>query len=370
MERPATKRVLVRKVTDLETDVAEALDFLEYDFAGKKVWVKPNLLAPHPPEAGVTTDPELVRQIVRGLRARGAAQVWVADNPAGVHRGSLAEYLAPTSIVAASEGCFRNISESSLLLPVNSRFITQLPVSTIITEVDVILNLPVFKTHGLTIITGAVKNIFGIIPGGHKAYLHTVAANAAEFAELLVDIYQAVPKPLLHIMDGLRGMDGPSGPSSGRVLKIGRLLASSNGVALDAVMTLMANGKPAAIPTNRIANERGLGPIDPNEIAIVGDFQPVQGFRLPWPGLAAAVARASVPVYSLLRRAPVLNRRRCIRCQECGRNCPAQAITLSPYPEINRRKCINCYCCVEICPVRAMTVAGIPYSLWLRITGH
>ncbi|MEO0079367.1 MAG: DUF362 domain-containing protein [candidate division WOR-3 bacterium] len=365
-----TTGVLVRKVTSLEKAVAEALDFLQFDFSGKKVWVKPNLLAPHPPDAGVTTDPEFVRQVVRQLRHRGAAAVWVADNPSVVHKGPLEDFLAPTGIVAASEGAFRNIGESSLLLPLKSRFVNQIPVSAIINEADVILNLPVLKTHGLTIITGAIKNIFGIIPGGHKAYLHTVVASAQEFAELLVDIYQAVPRPMFHIMDGLRGMDGPNGPSGGRVLKLGLLLASRNGVALDAVVTLLAKGKPRAIPTNRIAHERGLGPIDREGIEIVGDYQPIRGFRLPWTGLAAVVTRASVPVYRLLRRTPVLNRKLCIRCEECARNCPARAITMSPFPRVDRRRCIACFCCAEICPTHALTIAGTLCSQWISFTGR
>jgi uncharacterized protein (DUF362 family)/ferredoxin len=359
--------VLIRKVTELRTAVAEALDFLEYDFAGKKVWVKPNLLGAYPPEAGVTTDPEFVHQIVRELKKRQAAKIWVADNPSGIRRTPLEEYLAPTGVVEASEGCFANISINPVNLKLKSRFIAEIPVSSIINEADVILNLPVFKTHALTILTGAIKNIFGIIPGGHKSYLHTLTADAEEFAELLVDIYQAVAKPILTIMDGLRGMDGLNGPSGGRVLKLGLLLASANPVALDAVMALLTGTKPAHIPTTRIASQRGLGPANPQEIKIIGDFAPLKGFRLPNAGFASFITRVSRPVYQVvIPRVPVLDKSRCIRCGECASNCPVQAITLNPDPEIERRKCIRCFCCSEICPTRAMTVAGHLKSFWLR----
>ncbi|MEO0069154.1 MAG: DUF362 domain-containing protein [candidate division WOR-3 bacterium] len=362
------ERVLVRKIVDLTRAVNEAFDFLQFDFANKKVWVKPNLLAPHPPESGVTTDPELIRQVVRELRRRGAARIWVGDNPAGVHTQPMEKYLAPTGVVTASEGCFVNVSINPVTLRLNSRFISEIPVSALINDVDVILNLPVFKTHGLTIITGAIKNLFGIIPGGHKTYLHTLAKNAIEFAELLVDIYQAVPKPVLTIMDGIRGMDGPNGPSGGRVLKLNLLLTSANPVALDAVMTLLAGGKPEKIPTNRIARERGLGPIAPDQIEMVGDFQPIKGFVLPPVRLAAAVSKVSTLIYPLLRRLPILDRKRCIQCGKCAENCPKKAINLSTYPRINIKRCISCFCCSEICPTHAITIAPTLKSLLIRST--
>ena len=76
-------------------------------------------------------------------------------------------------------------------------------------------------------------------------------------------------------------MDGQNGPSGGRVLGIGKILTSSNPVALDVVMAAMAGTEPRRIPTTRIAGERGLGPVDLSAVEIVGDYEPVAGFRLP-----------------------------------------------------------------------------------------
>jgi uncharacterized protein (DUF362 family)/Pyruvate/2-oxoacid:ferredoxin oxidoreductase delta subunit len=364
------ERVLVRKVADLSADVAEALDFLEYDFAGKRVWVKPNLIGPHPPEHGVTTDPELIRQVVRGLRTRGARDIWVADNPGGGLQRNVSSYIAPTGVVEASEGCFRGISETPVSISMKSRFISEITVSRIVNEVDVILNLPVFKTHALTLLTGAIKNLFGIIPGAQKSYLHTVVKSPYEFAELLVDIYQAIPVPVLTVMDALRGMDGQNGPSGGRVLKLGTILAAHNPVELDSVMAMMAGARPAAIPTNRIAAERGLGPSDPDDIEVTGDFAVIPRFKLPSTRVAAmASGVAGSAVYRLLQRRPIFNRGICTRCRRCADNCPVKAIAMSPYPAIDRKECIMCYCCAELCPEKAMTVPGPLRGLIQNITG-
>jgi uncharacterized protein (DUF362 family)/NAD-dependent dihydropyrimidine dehydrogenase PreA subunit len=365
------ERVLVRKVVDLGAAVAEALDFLGYDFAGKRVWVKPNLLGPHLPEHSVTTDPEVVRHTVRGLRARRAKDIWVADNPGGALQRNISSYIAPTGAVEASEGCFRGISETPVTLPTKSRFLSEFRVSRIVTEADVMLNLPVFKTHALTILTGAIKNLFGTVPGGQKSHLHTLAKSGNDFGELLVDLYQALPAPVLTIMDALRGMDGQNGPSGGRVLSIGKLLAARNPVALDVVMAAMAGTEPRLIPTTRIAAERGLGPGRIEDVEVVGEFAPVPGFRLPSARLAAGITGLAAAIaYPLIQRRPLLDRKLCTRCRRCADNCPATAITMTPFPKIDRKTCITCYCCAELCPEKAMTVPGPLRGLIQKLTGR
>ncbi len=365
-----SERVLVRRVNHLADTVRETLDFLDYDFTGKKVWVKPNLLGPHQPERGVTTDPELVRAVVRELKHRGAAGIVVTDNPGGRIRGGLAAFLASTGVPAASEGCFRGLDRTPATLPLQSRFIHRIPVARTLFECDLVLNLPVFKTHSLTILTGATKNLFGIIPGDYKSTLHGKAATATRFAELLVDIYQAVPVPMLHIMDALRGMDGQQGPGGGRVLNIGKLLAARNGVALDAVMAMMAGTEPNRIPTLRIAGERGLGPIDPADIDIHGDFERIRGFRLPASGLTDILTMSFAVLFPMFRREPILNRRLCTKCGSCAEVCPVRAIRLNPWPAINRKQCISCFCCAEMCPTNAMTISTARRALWNRVTGR
>jgi uncharacterized protein (DUF362 family)/Pyruvate/2-oxoacid:ferredoxin oxidoreductase delta subunit len=305
------------------------------------------------------------------LKRRGAAAIWVADNPAGSHAQRLADYIAPTGVVEASEGCFVDAAEHSIILPLKSRFAKQMPISAVVRETDVILNLPVFKTHALTVLTGAVKNLFGVIPGLQKAHLHTLVGNADEFAELLVDIFQALPVPVFNVVDALRGMDGQNGPSGGRVLNLGRILASRNAIAMDSTMAMMAGVKPAAIPTNRIAAERELGPARTEELEVVGDFERIPGFRLPSARLAGSLTGiAGATFYRLIQRRPLCDKKLCTRCRRCADNCPSSAIAMSPYPVIDRAKCIMCYCCAELCPEKAMAVPGPFRGLIENITGR
>lgn len=369
MVTAARERVLVRRSDRLAAAVAEALDFLEQDFRGLRVWVKPNLISPHPPERSVTTDPELVRLVVRELRRRGAKEVIVADNPGGWLRVNIERYLAPTGIVEASEGCFRSIADATVTLPLRSRFLSELRFSRIVTETDLILVLPVFKTHAFTILSGAVKNLFGAVPGGIKGRLHTLAHNDLEFAELVVDIFQAIPTPMLFLMDAQRGMDGP-GPTAGRARRIERLLAARNGVALDAVMALMCGARPDAVPMLRIAGERGLGPTRREDIDITGDYYVIPGFRLPGRALTGTVTALVARVYPIARARPLLRQERCIRCRRCADGCPVEVLTLAPWPRIDRARCISCYCCTEVCPEQALTVPGPWRGLLQNLVGR
>jgi uncharacterized protein (DUF362 family)/NAD-dependent dihydropyrimidine dehydrogenase PreA subunit len=370
MPSAARERILVRRVADVGLAVSEAFDFLDFDFAGRKVWVKPNLLSSSPPEHSVTTDPEVVRHCVRGLRQRGASEVWVGDNPGGGFRGPMEEFVALTGVVEASEGCFVDASRNPGTLRLESRFVPQVAASHLLFDADVILNLPVLKAHALTFLTGAMKNMFGVIPGRQKTRLHGKARSAYQFSELLVDIFQAIDRPVLSIMDALRGMDGPSGPSSGRVLNIGKLLAGRNAVAVDAVMALMAGADPDRIPMLRIAAERGLGPIHREQLDIIGDFSPIRGFRLPGPAIANIGTFLSGYYYTASRSKPLLKARLCTECRQCAENCPVEAIEMSPLPVIDRGTCISCYCCVEICPAHALVVGKGLRGIWNRVSGR
>jgi len=240
------------------------------------------------------------------------------------------------------------------------------------------------------------------VVGAQKSHLHAKAKSIEEFSALMVDIYQAVPRPMLHIMDATRGMDGQMGPSGGRVLKLGMLLAARDGVAMDAVMAVMAGCEPGDIPMIRIAGERGLGPIEVEatgsskaqklkggeessraqqrkgsagsskaqelKIKVIGDCAPIPGFRMPSMAGARTAGGLSSIFYPLLLRRPIPLPERCTRCKECFKTCPAQAISMKPTPVIDRKKCISCFCCAEVCPERAFRIPGFKEALWRNIT--
>ncbi|MEW5736782.1 MAG: DUF362 domain-containing protein [Thermodesulfobacteriota bacterium] len=354
-------RVLVREADydeSIRAAIEEAFQAFPLDLAGKKVLVKPNILAPHRPDAAVTTHPTLVRETVAFLVQKGA-QVMVGDNP-GVGGYGRSESSARTcGLFDAAEGCFVNLARRPVQHPVPSRFFSRVTVSREVLEADLVVSLPKLKTHGLTVLTGGVKNTFGYVVGGEKMRVHAAATTPARFAEALVDIYSIRP-PDLTIMDAVVAMEG-NGPSNGKPRRLGKILASDNAVCLDAVACALTGIKPGNVPTLAIAHKRGLGEIAHERIPVDGAFTPASGFATPStfvPGIAGMLLNRF-----LSRRIacmPEVDRESCKACGLCAEHCPVSAMEFAPGapPKPDEKKCIRCYCCQEMCPSDAIRLSG------------
>ena len=110
-------------------------------------------------------------------------------------------------VLEAADGCYVNFAKENVQVPPKSRFINKLVISRAILDADLVINVPKFKTHLPTRITGAVKNMFGILVGVEKARVHLSVPLPKDFSEALVDIYQ-VRVPDLTVLDAVVGMEG------------------------------------------------------------------------------------------------------------------------------------------------------------------
>ena len=334
----------------------------------KKVLVKPNILGPFPPERGVTTDPRVISAIVQELKKCRPKKIIVGDNSGSIHFDPF-KIAKITGILDASDGCYSNIAREIVEVKVESEFIEELFISKIVKEADYVINVPKFKTHMLTTITGAIKNMFGIIPGGKKAQLHTLNRSINEFAELLVDIYQ-IRIPDINIMDAIIGMEG-IGPTNGKTRVINKIISSENGVSLDSVMAAMMGLKPDTIELLQVAKERNLGETDISNIIIDGELKVISGFKTPDGGLLQKVIRAVVPhIFNHNKVIPIVDHNKCKICKKCIEVCPVSAMNLTnKFPEADRKKCISCFCCDEHCPYGAIILPSWQQNIFNRLKG-
>ncbi len=161
-------------------------------------------------------------------------------------------------------------------------------------DADAIVNISKLKTHGLTAFTGAIKNVFGCIPGVRKGLFHVQAAENREvFAQMLVDLLGAV-RPSVNVMDAVVAMEG-EGPNAGRPKQLGIILASSDPVALDAVACAIVGIDPLSIDTTRLAAEQGLGCADFRGSRFVASASRTWRFPTSNPHQAATIGRESPP---------------------------------------------------------------------------
>ena len=85
------------------------------------------------------------------------------------------------------------------------------PLAVEVGQADLLVNLPKLKTHGMMVLTGAVKNLFGCLVGLRKPAYHLECQGTEEFAALLLEL-AGVIAPGLTIADAVVGMDGAGTP--------------------------------------------------------------------------------------------------------------------------------------------------------------
>jgi uncharacterized protein (DUF362 family)/NAD-dependent dihydropyrimidine dehydrogenase PreA subunit len=342
---------------DCQQAVERAFELFPQDITGKKVLIKPNVLRPSRPEEAITTHPAVLEAVVRCVEARNPSSIVVGDNPGLMAYGANEQSFERCGLTAASRGHYRNIGIEAEEVPFDAAYGGSLSVSKDVLDADVFISVPKFKTHGLTGVTGAVKNSYGILPGAQKAQLHRLSGNQERFHELIVEVFK-LRVPDLFIMDAVLGMQG-NGPASTELRWIGRILASDNAVAMDAVMARMMGAEPKHLGFLKHAKALGLGDYEADSIGLEGELIPIADFKVPPLG-EDSVSHLCHIQRLLDERAtsrPEADPARCTGCGTCVEQCPAQALTLDGgVPVVDVEACIACFCCQEMCPEKAITL--------------
>jgi uncharacterized protein (DUF362 family)/Pyruvate/2-oxoacid:ferredoxin oxidoreductase delta subunit len=324
---------------------------------GNRVLLKPNLLFGKPPEKAVTTHPSIVKGMIKIVREAGGIP-FIGDSPSV---GGLVRTAEKAGIKrVADEANCPLVEFDRPVLPAKGvgRHFKQLEIDQAILEVDVMINLPKWKTHGNTLLTLGVKNLFGCIPGPRKALWHLRAGeNRKLFAQVLVDLYQVV-RPSLTVLDGIVGMEG-NGPNSGRTIPLGLILASNDALSIDQVVCDLLGISRKALPTNRVAFEQGIGR---DGIEVFGER--VEDVSIPhfqFPPLSEADWNLPGFIRRALKNAlstkPVIEKEKCILCDRCVEICPPKALTRKAKGfTFDYGKCIRCFCCQEVCSEGAITI--------------
>lgn len=336
--------------------IKKAFELFPIEIEGKKIVVKPNVLRGNAPEEAVTTHPAVLRAVIEKLEELNPAQIVMGDNPGMTKYGANEEAFKKSGLLEAAGNYYRNFGRSVAEIKLSSDFYQNVSVSKAILDADIYISLPRFKTHGLTVLSGAIKNNYGILPGAQKANGHLLAGNPWQFNELVVDIF-GIRVPDLIIVDAVLGMEG-NGPVSTEIRHVGKILASDNAVAVDATISRMMGYEPGDCRFLQVAREKGYGEYNADKIEIIGELEPVPDFKLP-PAVhekeedtpAGPIGRLN----RLTRMRPQVDKSLCTGCGTCVDECPAGALDLEEsYPQVDPDKCIVCFCCQEKCPERAI----------------
>jgi len=271
--------VAIVKGTDPNEMVAKALDLIGglegLVKEGDHVVLKPNLTTYYGPKdlrPGMTTDVRVVAGLVAALRKHAKCRITVAESSGtttdrafeGYGYTKLAKRRGLKLVDLTGDERVR-VRQEGLSNPEYS-----MPKTT--QTCNVLIDVPVLKTHQLTGITVGMKNWYGLLPKFkpfHRGRYHE------QVDEVLSDLVQ-ISKPHLVVVDGLIGMEG-QGPISGTGVEMNLVLAGTDVVAVDAVAAAVMGFAPDTVKHLRVAKARGLGECDLAKITIKGE--PIEKVR-------------------------------------------------------------------------------------------
>lgn len=341
--------------------IFESLGDLSF-LKNKKILLKPNLLSPKKPEKAVTTNPEFLRAVVKNLK-KYTDRIYVGDS-SGIGSPDLLYNVTGIKKIIEDENLILADFKNKIKIEnPQGKLVKSFEVAKAFADADYIISLPKLKTHAMTYYTGAVKNLFGMIPGGLKPTYHMRFPELGLFTQMLVDLNTAI-KPLMSIMDAVIGMEG-NGPGNGSPRKIGLIMASYDPVALDSTACRIIGIKPEKIYTNINGVKSGLGVMDSEKIKLPEWFSfdkySIKDFKKASVKLNMIALPVPKPLTDFVKktfgRKPQFDHKKCIMCQECVKICPSQPKSLKAENgkiKIDRNTCIKCFCCQEMCPVGAI----------------
>lgn len=336
--------------------------------AGETVLVKPNVLVAAPPEQCVTTHPVVFKAVCVCFLETGCRVVF-GDSPAFYSGwGKCGPTMRKAGLTAIAENlgiAMADFENGTLVTNKNGASHKLFVIANGVLAASGVVSVPKLKTHGLTRITGAVKNQYGCVPGVYKGQYHARAPNVHDFSRLLADI-TAFVKPRLYILDAVMAMEG-NGPQNGDPRRLGLLMLSSDPVALDAIACKIIGVDPEFVTTCTAGQEAGLGTWYYDRIDCIGDD--IANFITPdfkvtrLPAVSIPDHPATRIIRNLLVTRPAMHAAACTRCGSCISTCPVEpraldwgrAGTARP-PIYKYNRCIRCFCCQEICPCGAIRI--------------
>jgi len=336
----------------------------------KTVIIKPNIISQNTPKQCTTTHPNVIDAVCRLLRDNDCS-ILITESSAFYQGGYTQKGFKTAGIIDAVK------KYDAKIVPIekdgvkfysnkNNKVLDGILLTKRLDEADYIINLPKLKTHAFFKLSCAVKNLYGLIPGGVKQEYHFIKSQSQDvFGEKLCDIYQTV-KPDLNILDGIWGLEGFGPSAAGKPKKTGIIAVSTNSFALDYIICKIIGYDPNEIASNSSGIKRGF--LKPENIVIKGDYTkpPEIFYKKPKYEEAKDIPKEKTMLNNFILK-PVIKTKKCNKCMLCEQGCPLNAITITDDAKIiSHDLCLSCYYCFYNCPVNAIYLKASFINLFIR----
>ena len=254
---PRISRVTIAKAPGYTMDIYDTVYRMvaehNLNVRGKRIVLKPNLVE-FDPATAINTHPMVVHAAYEAFRKLGAAEVRIAEGP-GHRRATLdlADAAGYFDTVPNFEDSFTDLNLDSVAKRVIPQPVSQLKslyLPHTVLDCDLLVSLPKMKTHHWAGATLAMKNLFGLVPGGVYGWPKNVL-HWAGIPQSIVDLHHLFPRQFA-IVDGIVGMEG-NGPIQGTPKQAGVLVAGSDVAAVDATCCRIMGIDPTKIEYLKIA---------------------------------------------------------------------------------------------------------------------
>lgn len=340
--------------------VKEAINKIGFEFPKeKKVLIKPNIMSQNKPEQHTITHFSVINAICRLLKEKNN-DIIIGESIAFYQKGLTKKAFEISGIEQVAqkyEATLIEFEKVDLIKISKGEYaiegLDELFIPKILLDVDMVIDACKLKSHSAMRFSGAIKNMYGCLPGGYKQKIHQWVNSEFELSNIIIDIHKII-KPELSIMDAIVSLDG--GPTAlGKPVNTGAVLVSENPAALDVVAASFIGYNPNDIPMLIQAKQRGVIN-DFDDIQIVGELKPVQFKRLVKDGLDRPYDNRSIFIKHTYVNLKIDNSN-CNNCGRCITACPTKAIQQkNECVELHTKLCINCYYCISVCPNEAIKI--------------
>lgn len=371
------KRVVIMKCDSYEDEEVyralskafEILNVLENQWIiNANIVLKPNLCLPSLPEKQLTTNPQVIRQLIRIFQKKNSS-IKVGDTSIGYtdnDRSSRVWEMTGMNVILQEYGIEKIDMQKDIsfaAVKIDGETVT-LPIANEVLQANII-NVPKLKTHSYMLLTGCVKNLYGILAGDAKKRYHKVMATKEKFAKLLLEINNLVNNKL-NVVDAVWGIEGEGPGAKGKARHIGVIVVGYDAVMVDKTLAQIVNLNSNDVLTNYFGSSA--------EPIILGeDINRIKLFDYELPYICCKNDRIIEHVIEAKTSYAEINKEKCKGCGMCFSNCPALAIHEAEGKyQISKKTCISCFVCMEVCPYSAIMLKNSEFikNINLKYRGY
>lgn len=253
--------VYISDVTErnLLQEIKNGLEFIKVDEiinSDSIIFIKPNFTdSVHRP--GITTTPLMVKTVAEVFSPL-VKKVYIGESDGGNYSFSADLSLENHGVFDIAKK-FKNVEVVNLSKLPRTRVTENvcgkkvwidLP-DLLVRDIDLLVSVPVLKSHAMTHGTFSIKNLWGCYPDPMRVLYHKNLDHKLALINKIV-------KNRIQIIDGVWALDG-HGPMEGTPLKTNKLLVSNDPVAIDSSAAFLMNLDKSKIHHLHVAECFGLG---------------------------------------------------------------------------------------------------------------